>query len=63
MTVKRYWSRFKSYLLSHKIRINSLLTKQRDAVEKTQEIRNEQDKEDLGLALEAFKTDKKPRNT
>ena len=35
MTVKRYWSRLKSYLLlTHKIRIDPLVTKQKDAVEK-----------------------------
>ena len=56
MTVKRYWSRFKSYLLlTHKIRIDPLITKQKDAAEKNQDLDKEEDKENLELALEAFK--------
>ena len=56
MTVKKYWSRFKSYLLlSHKIRIDPLLIKQKDPVEKKKEVDNDDDKENLELALEAFK--------
>ena len=55
MTVKRYWSAFKSYrLLSHKIRIDPLQIKQKEAFEK-KEVHNDDDKENLKLALEDFK--------
>ena len=56
MTVKRYRSRFKSYLLlTHKIRIDPLITKQKDAAEKKQELCKEEDKDNLEMALEDFK--------
>ena len=55
MTVKRYWSRFKSYLLlTHKICIDPLITKQTDAIEKKTGGR-QRGRQDLELALEAFK--------
>ena len=66
MTVKRYWSRFKSYLLlTHKIRTEPLITKQKDAVEKNQDLNKKEDKENLELALEAFEwvTGRRPKNT
>ena len=57
MTVKRYWSRFRSYLLlTHKIRIDPLILKQKDAAEKKkQEADKEENKEHLEMAVEAFK--------
>ena len=56
MTLERYWSRFKSYLLlTQKIRIDPLIIKQKDTVEKKQEVDKEEDKDNLELALEVFR--------
>ena len=56
MTVKRYWSRFRTYLnLTQKIRIDPLLIKQKDAVEKGQQVTDDKDRECLYMALDAFK--------
>ena len=49
MTVKRYWSRFRTYLnLTHKIRIDPLLIKQKDAVEKSQQVTDDKDEDRNG---------------
>ena len=56
MTVKRYWSRFRTYLnLTQKIRVDPLLIKQKESVEKGQPITDEKDRADLDTALDAFK--------
>ena len=56
MTVKRYWSRFNAYfIISHQIGIEPLLEKQKTAVENKKEVYNDDDKNNLQLALENLK--------
>ena len=56
MTVKRYWSRFRTYQnLTQKIRVDPLLIKQKKAVEKGQQVADEKDRAGLDTALDAFK--------
>ena len=56
MTVKRYWSWLNTYLfITYRIRIEPLLKKQKEAVEKGKEVDENDNKSNLELALEIFK--------
>ena len=56
ITVKRYWSRFKTYLnLTRNIIIEPLLEKQKTATENNQDITDPKERAELITALDAFK--------
>ena len=56
ITVKRYWSRFKTNLnLTRNIIIDLLLEKQKTATENGQQVTEAKDRADLITALDAFK--------
>ena len=56
ITVKRYWSRFKTYLnLTRNIIIDPLLEKQKTATEGGEQVTEARDRAALITALDAFK--------